>query len=268
MIHNIPLEYDKINIKQKLGHFNDFTFIPLKYDNNDIVIQTPKLFIPFNISKFRDKKYLDLSFQNIKNDKNIKLFYENILLIHEKINKVLKKYEITKIFKEYNKNILLRLKVLDNTSFFDHNKNRIYNIENLTYGEFIIHLQGLWLIDNKISFNLILLQAKVDMPLYLDKYAFIDGDGGNVVEKGGGKEKGKGKGKAPPPPPIEKHKHLIKLGISKEAIEHKEKMIKPFNTITTDDLLSIKLKKTIIEERKHEDEFLIELKKKILNFNI
>ena len=51
--------------------------MPIKYDDKDIVIQTPKLFIPFNISCFNCKRYLDLSFQNIKNDKNVKVIINN-----------------------------------------------------------------------------------------------------------------------------------------------------------------------------------------------
>ena len=51
MIYNQELKYEKINIHKKLDHLNGYTFVPLKYDNNDFVIQTPKLFIPFNISK-------------------------------------------------------------------------------------------------------------------------------------------------------------------------------------------------------------------------
>ena len=82
MIYNQILEYDKIKIHKKLDHLNGFTFIPIKYDNNDILIQTPKLFIPFNISSYNNnnKRYLDLSFQNIKNDTNIELLVNTTLM--------------------------------------------------------------------------------------------------------------------------------------------------------------------------------------------
>ena len=50
MIFNQQLDYDKINIKIKQDFTNGYTFVPIKYDNEDIVIQTPKLFIPFNIN--------------------------------------------------------------------------------------------------------------------------------------------------------------------------------------------------------------------------
>ena len=246
MINNIQVDYDKINIKQKLNYLNEFTFIPIKYDNQDFVIQTPKLFIPFNIKEFNDKKYLNLSFQNIKNDKKVQLFYENLELIYKKVKEITKKYEIKDFLRKFNENHLMRFKVLDNTIFFDHNKNRINSIENLTYGEFIIHLQGLWLINNKLNFDWILLQGKIDMPLYLSKYSFIDDN------------KGKGKRIPPPPPPLPNIHNLLRMGISKEAIENKKKMNNTF------DILSINLKKTPnISKKEPKDELLEELKKKL-----
>ena len=91
------------------------------------------------------------------------------------------------------------------------------------------------------------------MPIYLSEYAFID------------ENKGKGKGKnIPPPPPLPPNKfsHLLKLGISEEAINHKIKMestkINPF------DLQNVKLKKTVTNiKREQKDELLEELKLKL-----
>ena len=50
MIYNQPIKKENINIYKKLDYQNDFTFIPVKYQKKVIIIQTPKLFIPFNIS--------------------------------------------------------------------------------------------------------------------------------------------------------------------------------------------------------------------------
>ena len=259
MIYNIKFEYDKINIKPKLNYLNEFTFIPIKYDNKDFVIQTPKLFIPFNIKEFNDKRYLDLSFQNIKNDKNVKLLYENLELIYKKVKEITKKYEIKDFLREFNESFLMRFKVLENKLFFDQNKNKIDLLENLTYGEFIIHLQGLWLINNKLNFDWILLQGKIDMPLYLSEYSFID------YNYGYSKGKGLGKGKSIPPPPptlpfkpLNSFDNLLRLGISKEAIEHKKKLNNTF------DILSVTLQKTPQNIKKApKDELLEELKKKL-----
>jgi len=268
MIYNQELNYDKIKIHKKQDHLNGYTFVPIKYDNKDFVIQTPKLFIPFNISTFNNKRYLDLSFQNIKNDKNIKLLINNLDLIHEKIKDNIKKYKIRGFLKEnHMKNLQMRFKVLDNTLFFDHNKQAINNIENLTYGTFIIHLHGLWIINGLVTFEWILLQGKIDMPLYLSEYAFVDENRfvyKDIHDNGKGSQgKGKGKGKGiPPPPPLNLNNNvnkLLKMGISKEAIDHKMKMESvPFNP---KDLLNVSLKKTVVQKKvTKENELLLELK--------
>ena len=151
------------------------------------------------------------------------------------------------------KNLQMRFKVLDNTMFFDHNKKVINNIENLTYGTFIIHLHGLWIINGLVTFEWILLQGKIDMPLYLSEYAFVDEN--RFIYKG----KGKGKGKPPPPPPLNNVNKLLKMGISKEAIDHKMKMER--KTINPKDLLNVNLKKTIVPKKvTAENELLLELK--------
>jgi hypothetical protein len=59
-----------------------------------------------------------------------------------------------------------------------------------TYGLFIIHLQGFWIIDNDIYFQWYLLQAKIDIPIFLNKYSFIDEDIKKIKKN------------IPPPPPL------------------------------------------------------------------
>ena len=43
-----------------------------------------------------------------------------------------------------------------------------------TYGNYIIYLQGFWIIGKDIYFQWYVLQAKIDLPITLDEYAFID----------------------------------------------------------------------------------------------
>lgn len=259
MIYNQKIDYDKINIHKKQEHLNGYTFVPIKYNNKDLVIQTPKLFIPFNISVFNGKRYLNLTFQNVKNDKLVKQLIDNLDILHSKIKSVLKKYSIRNFIRRNNNdNLEMRFKILNNTLFFNDKKEKIRTIENLTYGEFIIHLNGLWIINSIITYEWVILQAKVDMPLHLCEYAFIDEDS----------HKGKGKGKGippppPPPPPLNDFSKLQKIGLSKEAIEHKMKMERV--CIHKDDLKNITLKKTkIVKKVSKKDELLEELKKKLL----
>ena len=259
MIYNQNIDYEKINIHKKEEHLNGYTFVPIKYDNEELVIQTPKLFIPYSISVFNNKRYLDVSFQNINNDKLVKQLIDNLDIIHNKIKEKLKKYTVKYfIRRNINNNLQMKLKILNNTLFFDSKKQKINTIENLTYGKFIIHLNGLWIINNIISYEWVMLQAKIDIPLHLCDYAFIDEDDYNF------KGKGKGKGIPPPPPPptINNINKLLKIGLSKQAIEHKMKMEKV--TFNMDDLKNVSLKKTVVHKKiEPKDQLLEELKKRI-----
>ena len=266
MIYNQNLDVKLINIKKKLKYSDLCTLIPIKYNNEDLIIQTPKMYIPYGekyVYNNSKKKYLDISFQNIKNDNNIKILYDNLLLIYDKVNNFYE-YYLDDIIKKYNKNDLLRLKINKNILIFDQNKNIIDKIINNLYGNFIIHLQGLWLINETLYFHWELLQCKIDMPLYLSEYSFIDD---NIPIKGKSKGKGKGKGLPPPPPPPTNSKYdmMIKMGIPKEAVLQKMRLENTPKKIQPKDLQNITLKKTKPIEKKKTDDmpYLSELLKRI-----
>ena len=53
---------DKIKFKKSRQCSKDFTFIPMKYEQQDIIIQTPHCFVPFGLHQYSTvskKKYLD-----------------------------------------------------------------------------------------------------------------------------------------------------------------------------------------------------------------
>ena len=228
------------------------------------------MYIPFGEKTLYDKKYLDLSFQNIMNDKNIGLFYHNLETIHEKVIKLFHEYNVDDLIKTYNDTDLLRLKITRDILNYDHNQNIIDKIINNTYGYFIIHLKGLWLNNQgNIYYYWELLQSKIDVPLYLSEYSFIDD-----LPKG---YKGKGyKGKSIPPPPpppqlilpkpLTKYDKMIKMGVPTNAVENKKKID---SKIRAEDLQSITLKKTVINDnnKKEDDEdnipYMIELLSKL-----
>ena len=268
MIYNQPINSKDINIKKFLKYSDNYTLIPIKYLNNDLLIQTPKMYIPFGEKTLYDKKYLDLSFQNIMNDKNIELFYHNLLIIHGKVLKLFHEYNVDDLIKTYNNTNLLRLKITRDILNYDHNQNIIDKIINNTYGHFIIHLKGLWLNNQgNIYYYWELLQSKIDVPLYLSEYSFIDD-----FPKGKGKGyKGKGKSIPPPPPPpqliqpkpLTKYDKMIKMGVPTNAVENKKKID---SKIRAEDLQSITLKKTVINDKKEEEDnipYMIELLSKL-----
>jgi len=257
MIYNQKLDSGLINIKKKLKYSELCTLIPIKYNNEDLIIQTPKMYIPYG-EKFvfnnNKKKYLDIAFQNIKNDNNIKILYDNLSLIYNKINNFYD-YNIDNIIKKYNKNDLFRLKISKNILIFDHNKKNIDKIINNTYGSFIINLHGLWLMNNTLYFHWELLQCKIDVPLFLSEYCFID-DVKSNISKGKDKYKGKGKVLPPPPPPPANTKYdmMIRMGIPKEAVLQKMRLENKVTKIKASDLQKVTLKKTTINVKKKSEE--------------
>lgn len=274
MIYNQIIDPKNINIKKKLKYSEHCTLIPIKYNNDDLIIQTPKMYIPFGekyVYNNKNKKYVDISFLNIENDNNIKIFYDNLNIIFDKINNFYK-YDVDDIIKKYNKNDLLRLKITKNILIYNQKRENIDKIINNTYGSFIIHLYGLWLMNDTLYFHWELLQCKLDIPIYLSEYSFID-DVKPIFNKG----KGKGKGKCvppPPPPPPEmesKYDKMIKMGIPKDAVLQKMRLEETPRVINPLDLQNVKLKKTVIKEKQKDKiddmPYLAELLKRIKLFS-
>ena len=106
-------------------------------------------------------------------------------------------------------NDCLRLKISDNTTIFDESKNIIEKIENYSYGNFIIELEGLWLNEDNIWFQWNLLQAKIKIPTYLSEYSFIDEIHEKVVN---------------PKDKEDKYDKMLKMGVPQEAV-NRQKML-------------------------------------------
>lgn len=214
----------KISILNKYKYSNEYTFIPIKYDKKDFVIQTPKLYNNYGVNNKFKNKYIDLSFQNIENDDNIKIF----LKILDKIHKLIKKiYNTENFIRIYNDVKYIRLKINDKSLFFDNRRNLVNEIYRNTYGNYIICLNGLWINKEKITYQWNLLQAKIDLPLHLDKYSFIDSDK-----------------KIPPPPPLPPPPKKItknNIIIKKNNIKPKEENISSFSP-TVEELQNILIK--------------------------
>jgi len=191
---NFYYDKDLLNVKRKQKFSQEFTFSSIKYNSQEFLIQTPVLFLPFGIQQYSvndSKKYLDLSFQNIENDQNIQVFLDNLKKIHSSVKKEFQEYAVDNFIKETKFSPLLRLKVDDNCLFFDQNKKSYKDELPKTYGSFIIHLTGLWSMNQKIWFQWQLLQAKIRIPFILKEYAFIDDEEDKIILNN----------QIPPPPP-------------------------------------------------------------------
>ena len=187
------IDYKNISFKKSRQCSNDFTFIPLQYNNQDILIQTPHCFIPFGLNKFSNissKQYLDLSFQ--QKNKSFIYIFENIYKIIKK--KYKDKYQVENFLKSSQYSQWMRFKVDEDCLFFDQNKKIIKSFPSKIFGIFIIQLSGLWIMNQKMWFNWNILQAKLNIPIKLKDYAFIDDEVKEV------------KFIPPPPPPCLRHR--------------------------------------------------------------
>jgi hypothetical protein len=234
--YNIDLSKYQLILCNPLKYSESFTFIPIKIYNKGLhkcIFQTPLLFTPFGIQKtHNDKNIIDLSFQNKKNDKSLCIFLNKLKSIYKTIYKKLNtKYEINSFIKETEFEECIRFKVSSSILIYDEYKNILNEINKFTYGNFIIHLDGLWLNNNSIWFQWYLLQAKIKIPLYLKEYSFID-----EIEN---KEKIKNE--------TNKYDKMIKMGVPKQAVE-RQKLLDGFIPIPPPPPLSLLNKSPIKKE--------------------
>lgn len=172
MIHSCDkiLASKNINYKIKLKYSEGFSFIGISYLKHDFCIQTPKLYSKYGLNKKYDKYFIDLSLQNICNDDNIKILMDNFNMIYDTIKNKYKNYNVVNPLK----NDIIRFKTKSDFKVYDTNRDILESVLPNTYGNYIIYLQGIWLIENDIYFQWYTLQAKIDMPLNLEEYAFLD----------------------------------------------------------------------------------------------
>jgi len=207
MIINDIIDIKNINIKKHLYYSSNYTFVPIKYNQKDLIIQTPKLYTKYGIIDYFDKSSIVLSLQNITNDNNICIFKNNLELI---FNKIPNKYNNCEII-DYLEKLDMRYKVSQNILLYDSSKKILNNIPNNSYGNYIIHLSGFWIIDKCIHFQWHVLQAKIDIPIILKQYAFINI---NIP-------------KPPPLPNFCKKEHKIKIVKKKKKQIHENKIEPP-----------------------------------------
>ena len=168
-----------LKFKNKQKYSDDFTYIPIKTES---YLQTPKVLIPYGIND--EKNTIDIIYLNIDHDKNIKKLINKFNNIYNQVNKKFANYNVHHFLKDK----LMRLK-LKKYKIYNQHKKEIYKFPNNYYGQLIIYLDGLWMVNNDIWFNWIALQIKIEEPIYLQSYSFIDEK--RVVPK-----------PPPPPPPL------------------------------------------------------------------
>ena len=216
--HSENLKKYSLCIQKPLKYSDKFTFVPLRLQKNNnylkCIFQTPLLFTPYGIQQTpNNKSIIDISFQNMENDKSQKVFYKNLKHIYDCVyHKYKYDYIVNDFLKNTDFNECLRLKLTSNTLLYNESKAPIEKIDKYTYGTFIIELEGVWLNDDNIWFQWNLLQGKIKTPTYLSEYSFID------------ENKDENKDKRLP----NKYDKMLKMGVPREAV-YRQKRLDGYN---------------------------------------
>ena len=231
ILHHKGLNINEELIKFKKGfkYSENISFIPMYYNNEELLLQSPNMYIPFDVIEYegkKNKRYLDLTFQN-SCDKVTSVFLENLDFIFNKVKKKYKNYNVNGFIRERGDYKWMRFKIEESTLFFDQNKKKIEDIPNKKFGVFILSLNGIWIIDGKIWFNWKILQSKLYIPTKLKEYYLFD-------EEDHHKKIIPTPPPPPPPPPppsFIKENSSIKDQISKNK-KNKKKDIKESDSFT------------------------------------
>ena len=82
----LNVNIDSLSIKKQINISNEYTHYPIKYNNNNLIIQTPIVYLPFGINKYNNKSYIDMSFINSSNN-SMSQFKNSIVDITKYIKK-------------------------------------------------------------------------------------------------------------------------------------------------------------------------------------
>ena len=232
--HDIP--QSTLSFQKKLKYSDSCSFIPVSFKDK-YAIQTPTMHVPYGIIKNdNEKQFLDITFYNKENDSDLKDFIKSLKLIYKVIQQKYEKYNVNLFLKQTQFNESLRLKVDTNALFFNEAKQKIHKVKSNYYGRFLISLSGLWIINDEIWIQWILLQAKMIEPVFF-KNLLID-----VQHPGIDKKK-----PIPPPPPLPAFKKSNYQIIITKNKKKGPSIETHFEAPTIDELQSIlsNLKKTI-----------------------
>lgn len=224
----IVVKYDNIDFNffklENIQKIHGKTIIPIICYNakEPVLIQTPKLFLPFVYDKT-----LKLTFANNIFDKQVSEFQD----ILEKLNNHIKRLFKTK-FPQYK---TIPWKPVINKDYiyvdsdkgmllFDRFRQTVQTLETPAYVRSIINIESIWICDNKIGINIKCYQIQTfGNDIHLTGYGFIDDL--NIIKCEYREEV-----KEIVLNPIESHTlygkyyKMQKMGIPNEAIQHKMKL--------------------------------------------
>lgn len=218
--------------KTPLKYSDNYTFIPLQWkQNQDIIIQTPKLYTPYGVQQNQNSKdYIMVSFQNKTNDIFTQKFLDDLDWIYEQIKEhYLGLKQVNSFIKSYKNESVMNIKLKEDSYIYNHQKIKCDDIPLYSYASYIIHLPGLWVSENQVWIPWYILQTRLENNCKLSSYAF--------------KESVPPPPPPPPPPPRIKDKYskMIHMGIPSEAVK-KQRQIDLKSGINPGMLQSVQLK--------------------------
>ena len=193
--------YDEVDvtniiIQKPIKYGKHIVKFPIKYRNKskkkNLIIQSPKMYLPFQVMNFTNYLVIDYSFCNIDFDPKQNIFLILLNEINVKIRKLIKNGYFSFYFKN-NKMIssikskfmypnILRTKIYNknhkNLEIYDQNKKRVTfeEIKSSLYCKSLLYLSDIWISLKKKSYGLTwnTLQMRIDLPLYLRGYSFLE----------------------------------------------------------------------------------------------
>jgi len=205
------IDLKKITFKKNISFSKDLFKKSIKYNQNNLFIQTPVLYIPFDINNYNK---LDISFLNLDKDMEIKLFYDLVNSISNKILNLKSLKDKIFISSIKSKNSIfperLRLNIIDRKiiKLYNESKEQItFNeLKNKTYAKFIICPKDIWITNNKFGINWNIIQIKLYFrtDYFPKEFIFLEDDtninNNNIYEK---------------------YFKMLKRGVPKDAVKQK-----------------------------------------------
>ena len=168
-------------------------------DKTKLIIQTPLMYIPNSIIYFNEKPFLELSFNNEDNDKDVNEFKKWISILEDYIFKIIKKRSslgikkenMISIIKQKNANysnsstkilIPINMNVSKCILTDDNKKSKFlfnWEIPVPTYGISIIWIKNIWIKNGKWGINLFMYASRVMNSHILDPIDFLGLDSDN-----------------------------------------------------------------------------------------
>ena len=218
-------------------------------EKTKLIIQTPLMYIPNSMVYFNEKPFLELSFNNEENDKDVLDFKKWIIDLEDYIYKLIKKRTTLKIEKQNINSILKngygksssvsRLIIPINMNIskcilnVDNKKTKFlfnWEISVPTYAISIVWIKNIWVKNGKWGVNLFMYASRVMNSHILDPVDFMGMDGDNKSIKIADvnkkfKEDEKMSIQVGQIPEYAMFFKMLKMGIPKEAVKQKMSLL-------------------------------------------